>query len=147
MRVNINLQVLPVRGTTRTSEAVAARRSSPSLHPAHRTGSAHAAFCRHSDPVVALTPKPTSFPQDLGEEDTYGQTREEVAGSSSLLVALGTSANPTELRLPQQSRQTCLASLFQSGQNQNTSEVLMLVESARSPGSQLPENLVSQPLP
>lgn len=104
MRANINLQVLPVRGTTRTSEAVAARRSSSSLHPAHRTGSAHAAFRRHSDPVVALTPKPTPFPQEPGEEDTYGQTREEVAGSSLLLVALGTSANPTELRLPQQSR-------------------------------------------
>lgn len=75
----------------------------------------------------------------------YLQTGEEAAGSSPL-VALGTSAHPVELMVSQQPRQTCLACSCQSGQYQNVSEVLMPVENAHSPSSQLPENSVSQPL-
>lgn len=78
------------------SEAVPALCSTSSLRPLHTAGSAsaHITFCRHSDPVVALTPNTVSHPQEPREENTNLQTREEAAGALPL-VALGTSAHPT----------------------------------------------------
>lgn len=59
----------------------------------------------------------------------YLQAEEEAAGALPLLV-LGTSAHPTQLVVPQQPCRMCLAYLFQSGQDQTVSEVLMPVEIA-----------------
>lgn len=137
------------RHTTSTScpsEAVAAPCSSSSMRPLHMAGSARTTFRCHSNPVVALTLDATFLPQGLGEENSYLQTSKEEAGASPL-VAPGTSVHPMELMVSRQPPQTCLLCSFQSGQDQNVSEVLMPVERARFPGSQLPENLVSQPRP
>lgn len=127
-------------------EATAAPCSCCSPRLLHVAGNAPCAFRRHSDSVVSLAPDAMSCPQELREGSSDLQTREGEAGMSPLM-ALGNSASPTELMFLQQACQMCLACLFQSGKDQNTSKVLMPAECAHSLGSRIPDKSVSQPLP